>query len=247
MNSRFMLGAFSILAFGACIDQQMEDPQDEDLSPASRLAANGLAPAQLNALLPLDPSILDQAHLDALAVTEDGRQALKYLVGCALADGHNITAYYTDPVTGPEEFHAGGSVGMADGWTSGALTTTQQKWLTSCVSALTNRTGASVTVSVRGPSTTLSSTSTELTTYVTQEGAYFGNAFTATGILACKGTGTVTTTGRDCAKGTSVGGKTQCNFTYTGTCATVCSAGSQYMNSCTYSGTTYAQAVTAYD
>lgn len=242
----------SVFSLGACIDQVDDGDQiesslpDDEMSPAMRLAVNGLAPGQLSPLLPLDSSILDQTHLDSLATTEDSREALKYVVGCALATGHNITAYYTDPVTGPEEFHAAGSIGLADGWTSAALTTTQQKWITSCVSSLTNRLGTSVTVSVRGPSATLSTTSTELTSYATQEGAYFGNFFTTTGILACKGSGTVTATGRDCAKGTTVGGKTQCNFTYTGACSTVCTAGAQYMSSCTYGGTAYGQAVTTF-
>jgi len=236
--------AIGLLALTACVDQPLDDQsQDDGFSP--KLGANGLTPTQLFNTA-LDPAVLDQTNLDTMAATDDGRVTLRYVVSCALALNHNVTANYTDGLGNPQTLQLNGFFGLADGWTSTALSTTSQRFVSSCTLALTNEIGASITVSLRGPSTALATTSPELSGYTLQEGAFFGNVFKgAEGAAACKGSGTSTQSGRTCSR-SSGGGSTYCGFTYVGTCTSVCSTSSGYFTNCSWNSTTYTTAVSTY-
>jgi hypothetical protein len=235
----------SVLAFAGCMDVDSDVSEDTE-SP--RLAANGLLPADVLATQ-LDPAILDQAHADALVTTTAGINVAHYLIPCALAPGHDIDVTGVDDLGNPYTGTLHGVHGLADDWTSGALTTAQQRFVSACVLAYTNRIGASVTISMRGPNAAFSTIGSETTNYAVQEGAYFGNLFGSgknyVGPLACSGSGTTIASGRDCAKPT--GGTTQCGYTYAGTCASLCTTSSGYFVNCSYSGTSYTQPLTVFD
>ncbi|MEO8700647.1 MAG: hypothetical protein ABI867_11415 [Kofleriaceae bacterium] len=241
MNKKLIL--VSIFALGACMDVDSDIPDDTD---SQRLAANGLLASDVLAT-GFDAAVLDQAHADSTVMTSAGINTMRYVIACALAPGHYITLNGQYDDGSPYSQTLQGMVGVADSWTSTALTTLQQRAVTACVLAYTNRLGTSVTISLRGPLPTYATTTPETTGYQVQEGAFFGNLFKGgDGAMACKGTGNTTATGRDCAKSTG-GGATQCGYTYVGTCASVCSTASGYLINCAGSGVTYAQPVTVFD
>jgi hypothetical protein len=243
-KSSIAIALSASFAFTACVDSDSDQPEIFD---EARLVGNGLTPIQLwNATL--DASVLDETNLHAMASTADGRAALPYVVGCALASGHGVSTTY-DPGDGSEQpISFNGFLGLADGWTSGALNTTQQRWVSGCVLGRVNRTGANITISMRGTLSNFSLAFGEGTNYPVQEGAFFGNVFQGTDfyVAACKGTGNPTATGRDCAKSSINPGYTQCDYHYAGACSSVCSGSGGVFSSCTTNGTTYTTAVSSY-
>ena len=232
----------SVLAFG-CVDSGSDIEPDIDVLP--KLATNALTPAQL-AGASFNATVLNQAILNTYASTQNGRASLPYVVGCALASGSSVTAYYT--VSGiPAQQTYQGEIGLATNWTSAALSTQQQALVSGCVLARVNLTGTSVTVSLRGPSAALNVTGTEASQYIKLEGGFFGNIFQGTSFYlgACKGTATAPAN-RRCAQPTGLDINTECGFSYAGPCADVCSSGS-YLTDCLGSnGTVYGDVVTTY-
>ena len=228
---------------GDDLDATGADPGvDVDVVATPKLATNALTPAQLwNASL--SSAVLDQTSADAMADTADGRAALSYVVGCALASGNSITAY-----AGGIPYTFSGSIGLAPGWKTAALTAAERQWVSACTLARLNLTGTSVTISVRGGSSALAVSPTESAAYATQEGAFFGNVFTTGGfyVAACKGSGTAPSN-RRCAQPQLGDTWTECDLHYAGLCSNVCSTTSGYYTSCSVSGVgTFAEAVTSY-
>jgi hypothetical protein len=231
------------MAVGACVDQSPTDVNDDvGFTDESRLAANGITPPMLlNAIV--TSGRLYSTNLAGLVSTDDSRKAAAYLVGCALVPGHNITTTYPDGAGGSIPITIPGALGVADSWTTTALTTNQQQLLSACIFARMNANGVSVTISLRGPSNALSLVGTEGALYALQEGAFFGNFFLPSGsgflMGSCTGTGTVPgSANRQCAQTDSA---TTCGVTYGGMCADICTwddtAG--YFTSCTVGGTSY--------
>jgi hypothetical protein len=242
LKSSFAVACVLSLIVPACVDSDLEDT---DFTNEGRLVANALTPQQLyNATLA--STVLDATSLHTMAATADGRASLIYVVGCALATNHNVSTTY-DPGDGsavPITFR--GEMGLADGWTSNALTTTERGYVSSCTLARVNKLGTSVTVSMRGALTQFATTSPEVTGYPLQEGAFFGDVFAGSFFAgACKGSGNTTLSGRECAKSAG-NGFTNCDYRYAGTCSSVCTQQGYAFTSCTYGGTTYNKTVTTY-
>ncbi|MBA3672323.1 MAG: hypothetical protein H0W68_09920 [Gemmatimonadaceae bacterium] len=222
------------------------DSSDNGYTNVAKIAGNGITPQQLWDA-GLTANVLDATSLTQLASTISGRAVGPYIVGCALAAGHNVTTSYVNDVGITTNITFTGAIGLVDGWTSAALTTAQQQFLSSCVLARTNRFGANVTLSLRGPSATLNTAAGETTNYPLQEGAFFGNVFgTQTFyVAACKGSGDTTIYGRDCAKPGPLGTDTLCGYVYAGLCSNVCTSGTYFTN-CAANSTTYGTPVTTY-
>jgi hypothetical protein len=235
----------SVFVVGACVaDVEGEEGPETSVDP--RLAANGLTPAQLLNTT-LIPGVLDQANLDEMASTADGRVTLRYVFGCALAQGTSVTANYLDDAGNPQTQAYGGAFGIASNWTTAPLTVAQQRLVTSCTAALSNANGSNVMLSLRGPGSIWTTTSQELSQYQLQEGAFFGNMFAGgEGIAACKGSGNSASSGRVCAKPDASGSVTQCGYAYAGTCATKCTLSSGYFINCTWNGSGYTSPVSTY-
>jgi hypothetical protein len=242
MKYSVILIASSVFA-SACMDTDT-DTLDNEPGDSERLSANGLLPADVMSTT-FDAAILDQAHADAIVSSSAGINTAHYVIPCALAAGHDITVNGMDDFGNPYTTTLHGVFGLADSWTTTALSATQQRFVSACVLAYTNRLGASVTISMRGPSAEFATTTPETSGYAVQEGAFFGNLFSKTGAIACKGSGNTTASGRDCAKPS--GGVTRCGYAYAGTCASVCSVSSGYFVNCSYGGTSYTQPVTIFD
>jgi hypothetical protein len=235
-----LIGMITVFALVGCMDEAV----DVELEATPKLSANALSPSQLLSLGTLNPAALDQSNLDAMASTLEGRNALAYLVGCALDVGGSVVANYIDDVGNPATMTFYGAIGLATNWASAALTATEQRLVTGCTLARTNLQEALVTVSLRGPSPALATTQTELNQYPAQEGAFFGNLFNRDGAIACKGAVNVTSPGRDCAKPN--GSVTMCGYKYAGTCATKCTSSNGYFINCTHGSVTFANPVSTY-
>ncbi|MBS1122733.1 MAG: Alpha-tubulin suppressor and related protein-like protein, partial [Deltaproteobacteria bacterium] len=143
------------------------------------------------------------------------KKVLQYLVECALPQGHSITYYdETDlPVT------VAGSLGLAPEWEASTPTAAGQRYVSACLAARTNANGQTVRISLRGPSLTagapspLSASDTERASFNWNEGAFWGDLFSATpSIKTCVGQGNGVA-GRLC----TVDGT--CGFTNVGQCS----------------------------
>ncbi len=241
--------ALVLILVGACAIDDVDDgtvDTSDDYTNVAKLAGNGITPQQLWDA-GTSAAVLDSTNLTNLASTISGRAVGPYIVGCALAAGHNVTTSYVNDAGFTMNITFTGAIGLADGWTGSALTIAQQQFVSSCVLARTNRYGAAVTVSLRGPTALLNTTTTENTDYALQEGAFFGNVFHTRDYFvgACKGSGDSTIYGRECAKPGPLGTDTLCGYTYAGLCSNVCST-SGYFTSCAANSTTYATPVTTY-
>ncbi|MCW5806997.1 MAG: hypothetical protein KIT31_31850 [Deltaproteobacteria bacterium] len=226
---------------GACaVDSDLDgDPTDLDVTATPKLATNALMPAYVWQAQPtFNPAKLDAANLGAMAQTDEGRVSLVYLVGCALNAGHNVST-----TVGGVSYTFAGAVGVADTWTSSALSLGAQRWVSACVLARLNETGQQITISLRGSSTSLGLSGTEGSLYDEQEGAFFGNVFPGRDfyVASCRGTGAIHWS-RTCATATG-----NCGMEWRGECANVCSSSGGNMTACVGSnGTTYGEPITTY-
>jgi len=240
------------LVLGACVDTAPTDDvdHDDDVTNPARLSANGITPAQMWSVA-LTPATLDATVASTLASTADGRAVGAYFVGCALATGHNVSTTYTNSFGQQTNLTFSGAIGLADSWTSSALTTAQQELVSSCMLARVNETGVSVTISLRGNSSGLAVTGSEAANDTLQEGAFFGNVFAAKGsgwfAGSCKGSGTAPSN-RQCAQQAALPALGKCGMTWAGNCADICTWDSTngYFTGCSANSTSYGAPITSY-
>jgi hypothetical protein len=238
--------AFALtLILSACVDQP-----EVDIESTAKLAGNSLTPAMIVAAS-LDSTVLDADNLHAMAATADGRDILVYTIGCALAQGHDVSTTY-DPGDGSSQsITFRGAIGLADTWTSADLTTAAQHHISGCLLARANLTGAINTISIRGMLPQYAVVSGEATTYNKFEGVFFGNVFAGSdhGVAACRGTSTTFLPGRTCTVDAG-GGVTQCGFAYAGLCTNVCTfqsnGANSYYTNCVSGGNTFLETSTVF-
>jgi hypothetical protein len=105
----------------------------------------------------------------------EGRGLLKYLARYALDTG--TEAHLSLP---NEKFSFMGGAGLAPEWAERALTLTEQRWVSACIFALTNKLGKSVRVDLRAAHPKIgeeTDTEEEKRSYPLHEGGFFGNLF----------------------------------------------------------------------
>lgn len=211
---------FSLVSLVGCADVMTDD--DVEVTATPKIATNALTPATLWSVQ-LNPSQLTATNLNTMATSPNGRSVLTYVVGCALNAGHNVTA----TVNGVN-FTFNGAIGLADGWTSSGLTPTQEQWVSGCVLSRLNRTGATVSISMRGSSTALAVTPSEASSYTDEEGAFFGSIFYDRDfyVASCQGTGKPHTD-RLCAQPDE-----DCGLDFRGACTDVCTSQNGYYVDC---------------
>ncbi|WP_437290954.1 hypothetical protein [Sorangium sp. So ce406] len=244
------------LATAACIGAELEEESEELVGVAEGevMAGNGFLPNALtpNALTPnaLTPNALTPNALTPNALTPNALTALKnpgasgaqsrefmrYLVSCALRPDQTFSFSWTDSAGSvhPEVFR--GELGMAHWWATFGIAndTYVQRQITACIAARTNWYGTHVTISLRNAESSMSSSTSERTTYAVREGAFWGNLFASTPyVRACyspTGVARARQLQRDCAAGhlsvDPVTGATtvqQCGpMTIVGSCDAVC-------------------------
>ncbi len=220
--------------------------------------AIALTPEILNLFLPVARLLtlvsLDSVALEATELLSSvlGRSMVGYLVKCALPEGQSVTTNFLG-IT-----HVfPGRVGVAPEWASGPLSASSRRWLTACVLAHVNGTGASVNILLRGNHPALSQpVGSEGTSYTLREGAFYGDMFKLVPeSYACGAAGS--TPDRVCTDSLLGLGLSPCGFLVPGDCrglTNTCEGLSNgYYTSC-HSGlilpllptTTYPEAITVY-
>ena len=113
---------------------------------------------------------------DVLAETPAGRDLLKYLVSCALPQGATVHA-----TAGSERFSFSGKMGLAPGWSARPLTDHEERLVSACLLARTNRFGVPVEISSRNDApdapAALRADDKEREKFPFHEGGFFGNLF----------------------------------------------------------------------
>lgn len=197
--------ALALVALASCVTMREEEDVFLGTAPAPLETINALNPNALNpnalnpnalipnALIPnaLAPGALSSAALSAIqdpgAAGELSRQFLRYVIGCALTPSQSFSFSWTDADGTVHEEVYEGLIGLAPGWATKPLGKTEQEWVSACLGSRTNWYGSSVIISSRASHPVLDKTgSAELSTYTRQEGAFWGNLFTASPYLhAC--------------------------------------------------------------
>lgn len=109
------------------------------------------------------------------AQTEDGRERLQYLIGCALPEGVIVEA---DVAGAHYEFP--GQLGLAPAWRERALTGPESRWVSACILARSNFFHRSVQISLRAkdaPVDGLVADDAERARFHRHEAGFFGNIF----------------------------------------------------------------------
>ena len=110
---------------------------------------------------------------DSYFANPEGRNILKYLVRCAL--DADTEAELSLP---GEKLTFAGGVGLAPEWLERALTLNEQRWVSACIFALTNKLGKTVKVDLRAAHPKIGTdTEEEKLNYPLHEGGFFGNLF----------------------------------------------------------------------
>ncbi|WP_437732361.1 hypothetical protein [Sorangium sp. So ce1335] len=131
----------------------------------NRLSMNGLSMSRLSA------DGRELATTDLLQ-DEDGRELLRYTIGCALPEGKSLVG-----TVGSTTYRFDGRIGLAPDWLSGPLPEKSQRWVTACLLAHVNGYGVEVAISLRGQHTALTTDTAERRTFQQEEISFFGNVF----------------------------------------------------------------------
>ena len=202
MNGRTLLVAgvvaVSLASAGGCAPLENEGEGDVGSAASAAIGLNALSPLALDATASystaLTPAMLSGTALApdglggaALAAIEDqgasgalSRQLLSYTVGCALGPTQSFAFSWTDgsSVTHSESY--AGVFGLATDWQSQPIAAAEQPWISACLIARVNYYGVHVTLSCRGDDAALGTTPAEISDFPYQEGAFWGDLFSAT-------------------------------------------------------------------
>lgn len=111
-----------------------------------------------------------------MASTPQARAQLQYLASCALGPDVVLTATQ-DGIA----YEFPGDMGLAPQWVARALTPVEERWVSACMLARTNRDGISVVISMRpafsSPVEGLHVSPEEAEQFTLEEGTFFGNLF----------------------------------------------------------------------
>jgi len=179
---------FTPLASSACVGSAIEPEEEEELGTVqqAKTTSNALTPSSLtsngltangltaNGLTAngLTSTALSANSVALTALTDPAaREFFKYVVSCANVSGNDVTA-----TIGSTTYTWYGELGLAPNWgtSGGSCDSTCKQWVSSCVLSRVNYLGQSVTISVRGHSNLVPSSS-ELTAVPYAEAAYYGD------------------------------------------------------------------------
>lgn len=149
---------------------------------------NGLAEPSVSGVSPVYPLDSPQGLGSAGWLVEGdpaGETLIRYLVECALDEGESVTVVRPGD-TGDEPLEFPGRLGLAPEWKTSPCNETCQQWVSACLLARTNESGAEVLLFVQGEHSSLGfGVHPEFTLY---EGTFFGNVFTdPASMYACQG------------------------------------------------------------
>ncbi len=164
---------------------------------------------------------------DSLFASAEGRGFLQYLVRCTFPANTEAQVKLSS-----ETLSFQGEIGLAPAWAERPLSLSEQRWVSACLYALTNKWGKPVLVDLRGAHPRFGdATDEEKRDFPLHEGGFFGNIFAPEPVAyVCEGADRDTLhelpigTVRRCAQpsGESTpGGRplSECGFVITGPCA----------------------------
>src|SRR5882672_7022170 len=123
MKANFAIALFSVVCFGACLDADPTAPAQPGVESVPRLSSNGLGPNKI-VTTNLGLGALTGTTVNQLAQTQDGRDYLTYIVGCAFGNRQNVT---TGSI--PNQYTFYGDLGVATAWNTRALTQSERRWV----------------------------------------------------------------------------------------------------------------------
>jgi hypothetical protein len=248
-----------VVAAGGCqpaeegIERQEPPPRGWGLVSINGLSLNGLS---LNGLS-LNGLSLNGLSLNGLSTSQFdlwfqsnptlNDSVMRYVVLCAVPAG--VVRTYTSASTGVTWSWTGG-LGLAPDWAQGSpATLTEQRTVSACLAAHTNKFGIQIPLSIQGHGATGTSIPTdpnELQDYPEREGCFFGNLFNNEGIYAGNNRKELNhkeSTPRACALSIKKSGPPECApmVRIDPDCSEICTldAASGAYTSCTYNGITY--------
>jgi hypothetical protein len=173
-------------AASAVLNLNSLDPRTLDATAA---APGALTPAMLSGAA-LDPGAVSAAALTAIQSLGEGgtlsRQLLKYTVSCALDSTQSFNFTWVDEDDDTHDVTDTGLLGLSTGWADAALDADGQGWVSACLASRVNYFGVAVSLSSRGSSAALATTPVEVSDYPYQEGAFWGDLFSASpAVYAC--------------------------------------------------------------
>jgi hypothetical protein len=190
----------------------------------NRLVGNQLAAGKLAGTRLSDGSLeLDSDAAHDMVQTNDGREVLTFIISCAIDFGTTLVIQ-----DGSNTYTFDGDLGLANNWLHGPLDRTGMGWVSACLFARVNVASLPIPISLRGNNPKLVAAEDEKIAFGLQEGAFFGNFFTADDEPidwnACRGSdqaagevgGLIL---RDCTEPDPAHpGLTMCGFNYAGDC-----------------------------
>jgi hypothetical protein len=162
------------LTLTACSSATGEVEDQVGTAQQAALAANALA-ANALAANALTSNALAANALTAEALTDpNAREVLKYVTGCALPTGDNLSID-VEGVT----YTFDGQLGLAPEWglRGGSCGPLCQQWVSACVISRLDFLGNTVEISLRGDNPGLATTAAERAAYQNIEATYYGNIF----------------------------------------------------------------------
>ncbi len=156
-----------------CAGVEVDDDQEAlGVTQQVALTSNALTSNALTS------NALTSNALTSNALTDpSGRELLKYVTNCALAEGQSVE-FVSEGVT----YSYPGQLGLAPEWglEGGSCNAACQGWVSACLLARLDYLGEKVTISLRGNNAALTPTFTEFKKYTKREGTYYGNVFKTT-------------------------------------------------------------------
>jgi hypothetical protein len=185
------LAAFSTACGGEVPDDKGEDESDVGIARSALVGGNALSYNALNLnALNLNALNLNALNVSAMSATNlsairdpgsNGtlaRQLVKYAVSCALDPTQFFSFSWTDGSSVVHNETYPGLLGLAPPWTSRALTTNEEEWISACLASRINWYETPVPLSARGATGALNETcAEERTTWTREEGSFWGNLF----------------------------------------------------------------------
>lgn len=110
-----------------------------------------------------------------LVSTQSARKELSYLASCSLPSSKMLVASYMG-----KRYEFPGDMGFAPNWDRQPLSQIEERWVTACLLARTNKFGQKVKISMRTNRLSehyIETTPSEIEQYDAFEGAFFGNLF----------------------------------------------------------------------
>ncbi len=170
------------LAVSACDASGGDDPDE----PYGKISTNGL-PFDADAIASLDTAPLAAARTgestllaaetaETLASTEEGRELLRYVSYCALAEHETLVVEDPD---GEATHEMPGLIGLAPDWSGSPCDGECQRWVSACLLAHANGQGEPVAMSLRGEHPELAWTPALEDEFEVEEAAFYGNLFAA--------------------------------------------------------------------